>query len=203
MISTGAITGGVITFEIFDGVTWLAVKGFRPESYLSDSAITLVTSTSRAWQFSIAGFTQFRARLSTIIVGAGSISVTTIVSSAPDVSGVTVGIDPSVHPQGPGVSATALRVLEAKPQTGTQTSVASSASDTTVLAANANRIGCTVYNDSTAILYLLLAVGTSTNTNYTVQVAAGGYYEAPYGYAGIIKGLWASATGNARITEIT
>ena len=95
LVSTGTISGGVVTFEVFDGVTWLPIKGFRPDSYLSDSAFTLATGTSRSWQFSIAGFTQFRTRLSTVISGTGSVSVTTIVSSAPDVSGVTVGIDPN------------------------------------------------------------------------------------------------------------
>ena len=79
LVSTGTISGGVVTFEVFDGVTWLPIKGFRPDSYLSDSAFTLATGTSRSWQFSIAGFTQFRTRLSTVISGTGSVSVTTIV----------------------------------------------------------------------------------------------------------------------------
>ncbi|MDE2098062.1 MAG: hypothetical protein KGL39_12485 [Patescibacteria group bacterium] len=85
--------------------------------------------------------------------------------------------------------------------TGTQTSVASSGSDGTILAANAARIGATIYNDSTQILYLLLASGTSSNTNYSVQLVASAYYEVPAFYTGVIKGLWASANGNARVTE--
>jgi hypothetical protein len=32
--------------------------------------------------------------------------------------------------------------------------------------------------------------------------AANGYYEVPFGYVGAIDGIWASANGNARITEI-
>jgi hypothetical protein len=87
--------------------------------------------------------------------------------------------------------------------TGTQSSVSGAASDTTILAANTSRRGATVYNDSTAILYILLANATSSATVFTVKVAAGGYYEAPYGYTGIIKGIWASATGSARVTELT
>lgn len=88
-------------------------------------------------------------------------------------------------------------------QSGAQTSVASSASDVTILASNGGRRGAAVYNDSTAILYLLLATGTSSNSNYTVQVPASGYYEVPAWYAGVIKGIWASANGNARVTEWT
>lgn len=89
-----------------------------------------------------------------------------------------------------------------KGATGTQTSVAGAAADTTILAANTNRQGATVYNDSTAILYLLLANAVSSTSVFTAQIAAGGYYEVPAKYTGIIKGLWASATGNARVTEI-
>lgn len=86
--------------------------------------------------------------------------------------------------------------------TGTQTSVASSASDGTILASNAARLGASIYNDSTAILYLLLASGTSSTSNYSVQLAAnGGYFEVPFNYTGVIKGIWASANGNVRVTE--
>ncbi len=93
----------------------------------------------------------------------------------------------------------------AKSSTGTPSSVASANSDTTILAANANRLGATIYNDSTQILYLLLAVGTSSTTNYSVQVPSQGYFElpGPYLYTGILKGIWAAANGNARVTEWT
>ena len=55
---------------------------------------------------------------------------------------------------------------------GAQTSVASSSSDVTILAANRARKGALIFNDSTQILYLLLATGTSSNSNYSVQVNA-------------------------------
>lgn len=87
--------------------------------------------------------------------------------------------------------------------TGTETNVASSATSVTVLASNASRLGATVYNDSTQILYLLLGSGTASNSNYTLQMAAGSYYEVPFGYTGQLTGIWASANGNARVTELT
>lgn len=87
--------------------------------------------------------------------------------------------------------------------TGTQASVASSATSVTILASNANRLGAAVYNDSTAILYLLLGSGTASNAAYTVQMQAGNYYEVPAFYTGAITGIWASANGNARVTELT
>lgn len=87
--------------------------------------------------------------------------------------------------------------------TGTQTIVASSASSVQIIAADSNfgRIGVAIYNDSSAVLYLLLSATTASATVYTVQMAAGSYYEVPYNYVGVINGIWASANGNARITE--
>lgn len=97
----------------------------------------------------------------------------------------------------------AVKTRPAANTTGTQSNVASSGSDVTILASNANRLGAAVYNDSTQILYLLLANATSSTTVYTVQMATLTYYEVPFGYSGVIKGIWASANGSARVTEIT
>jgi hypothetical protein len=89
--------------------------------------------------------------------------------------------------------------------TATQSSVADTASSTTILASNANRLGATVANDSSAVLYLLLGSGTASATNYTARVVQYAYYETPFGYTGQINGVWASdpGTGGARVTEIT
>lgn len=87
------------------------------------------------------------------------------------------------------------------PETAVTTSVASSASSTTLLAANANRFGATIYNDSTQVLYVKLGA-TASATSFTAKLAAGDYYEVPYDYSGIIDGIWAAADGYARITEV-
>lgn len=85
----------------------------------------------------------------------------------------------------------------------TTTSVAGSASSVTLLAANANRVAYSVYNDSTAILYLLEDnSAAASSSNYTLQVAPGGMWINDE-YTGKVVGIWASATGNARITERT
>lgn len=73
--------------------------------------------------------------------------------------------------------------------------------DTWLLQYNPMRKGATIFNDGSALLYLLLGVGTATSTNYTVAVAGQGYYEVPYSYAGPVRGVWSSATGSARVTE--
>jgi hypothetical protein len=98
-------------------------------------------------------------------------------------------------------------VVLGKAGTGGSSAVGASASPVTVLAANAARIGATIANDSTAICYVLLGAGTVSTSLYTVAMPGNAngvaYYEAPYGFTGIITALWASATGNARVTEIT
>lgn len=65
------------------------------------------------------------------------------------------------------------------------------------------RHGFAIYNDSTAVLYLLLGDGTASATNYTLQVAASGYYEGPWSWDGAVQGIWAAAgAGAARVTEM-
>ena len=90
--------------------------------------------------------------------------------------------------------------------TATLANVAGSASSVTLLAANAERLGATIVNDSTAILYVKFG-SAATTTSYTVMLAGtassiAAYYEVPFGYTGIITGIWASATGSARVTEL-
>lgn len=92
--------------------------------------------------------------------------------------------------------------------TGTQTVVNDTNADTTILASNASRKGAAIWNDSTAVLYLLVASGTSSATNCTLSLAPGAYYELPITeggcYTGVVKGIWASdASGAARVTEWT
>lgn len=95
-------------------------------------------------------------------------------------------------------------VMSVGPASGAQTSVASSATDVTLLASNTSRQGAMIYNDSTAVLYVLLAAGTSSATNYSIQLAANAVLSIrPGEYSGIVKGLWAAANGNARVTEFS
>lgn len=86
----------------------------------------------------------------------------------------------------------------------TNSNVAGTATSTTLSAASSARIGATVYNDSSAILYVLLENGgTASATAFTVKMQPEAYFEVPFGYTGDIIGVWASATGAARISELT
>lgn len=84
------------------------------------------------------------------------------------------------------------------------TSVAAAVADTELRAANASRQHLSVFNDSTANLYLKWGPGASA-TSFTVKLVGGAFYELPQGklgpYTGAVYGYWDSATGSARVTE--
>ncbi|MCC5635650.1 hypothetical protein LC593_07255 [Nostoc sp. CHAB 5844] len=86
--------------------------------------------------------------------------------------------------------------------TATPTSVTSSTTNTTIVAANSNRKGGTIWNNSTAKLYIEFGVTASTSA-FTAVLEAGGYYEIPFNYTGVISGVWASANGSALVRELT
>jgi hypothetical protein len=87
------------------------------------------------------------------------------------------------------------------PQTATPTNVASSASSVTLFAGTAGARERTIFNDSTATLYVKFGATAST-TSYTVAILAGGYFEFPQPcYGGLVDGIWASANGFARVTS--
>lgn len=88
--------------------------------------------------------------------------------------------------------------------TATLSNVSASASNKTLLASNTSRKRIVIYNDSTAILYVKFGA-TASSTSFTYLLNGGETYESPSQptYTGQIDGIWASATGAARITEMT
>lgn len=86
----------------------------------------------------------------------------------------------------------------------TLSSVAAATSSTTLAAGNSSRKAFYVYNDSSSAMYLAFAA-TATTTAYTVKVPANNFFEMPTSpvYTGAISGIWDTATGNARITEMS
>lgn len=91
----------------------------------------------------------------------------------------------------------------ASSSTAVVTSVASSATNVQLLAVNAGRKAFSVYNESTSILYLKLGT-TASAASYSVQIPTNSYYESQnLIYTGEVDGIWASANGSARITELS
>lgn len=85
----------------------------------------------------------------------------------------------------------------------TLTSVPSSATSVSLVAANLQRRKVVIQNTSTAILYVLLGGGTATATTaHSIQLAANAYVIID-GFTGAISGIWAAANGQANITELT
>lgn len=93
---------------------------------------------------------------------------------------------------------------ETQPTTGTQSTVANSTANVTLLSSNTNRRMATVYNDDTAAFLYVRLGATASTTNFTIKMAPGSYYELPYPcYTGQIDAVASANTGNARITELT
>lgn len=87
--------------------------------------------------------------------------------------------------------------------TATLSNVAGSASSVTLLASNTSRKGAIIFNDSSAILYVKFGATASTSS-FTYRVNPYNTLELkPVVYTGVIDGIFASATGNARVTELT
>ena len=80
--------------------------------------------------------------------------------------------------------------------------ITAAVTSTKLFGANGRRRGGTIWNDSTAILYVALNHRADLD-NWTVKLNQDDYYELPAGYLGPVCGVWASATGQARVTELT
>jgi hypothetical protein len=96
------ITGGAITFQIYDGVNYIPIKCARESSYNVDSVASLasIAGQVQGWTVPAAAFPYFRVQLTSAIIGSGTVQIIAIASSAPDVSIVTAGLDPAqaLHP---------------------------------------------------------------------------------------------------------
>lgn len=103
------------------------------------------------------------------------------------------------------ISANTIRVVKGGASTASVTSVNDTAASTQLLAANANRVKYSVFNNSTEILYLKNGLAASL-TDFSVAIpplAQFGYYEDTH-YTGRVDGVWANnAAGAALITEYT
>jgi hypothetical protein len=86
----------------------------------------------------------------------------------------------------------------------TTTSVGDSATAVELLASNSSRIGWSITNDSTAVLYVKFGASASTTSYIARLVQYDRIGQGPLDglYTGSITGIWASdAGGNARCTE--
>ncbi len=93
-------------------------------------------------------------------------------------------------------------VAESTSTTSTPTTVASTTANQIILAANASRKGATIWNNSTANLFIEFGAAATTSA-FTAELSPGGYYEIPFKYTGAISGIWSAVNGNALVREFT
>lgn len=108
---------------------------------------------------------------------------------------------------GAKASSASLAVAPAFAATSTLTNVASSATSVTLLAANNSRKTVIIVNDSTSDLYIAWSSSAASTGNFSFILAGKGGVTPSSAtftgedYSGQVTGIWASANGNARITE--
>ena len=85
------------------------------------------------------------------------------------------------------------------PETGSITSVSASVSAVDLLAAGARR-GAVIANDGAALMYVALGEDASTS-NWSYRLDP--YDSLETAFAGRISAAWSTATGAARVTELT
>ena len=177
----------VLVFEQSDdNVSWGPLLTVRSDTAAAASTFTLgvgVANASLMFDAAVEGVNWVRCRATT----------------APTTNGLTVVIQPGGMAYAPVVTSIAAAPAGV---TGNGASTVTAAADTLLIAANAARKGLAVFNDSTAALYLSMGTTAASLTVFTCKIAAGSYYEVPFGYTGAVRGIWSAATGAARLTEV-
>ena len=125
--------------------------------------------------------------------------------SGGNLAGINTKLPASLGAKAPSAS---LSVTQAFAATSTLANVASSATSVSLLAANNNRKTAIIINDSTSDLYVTLNASDASTTNYSLFLAAKVGNTPSFlaingdDYSGEIRGIWSSANGVARITEV-
>lgn len=87
--------------------------------------------------------------------------------------------------------------------TSTVTRVSSSLTNVVLVAANSNRKGLMLYNDSTADQYVKFGI-TATTTDFTVILTRKAFYEMSFPlYVGQIDVISSSTNGAIQVTELS
>lgn len=91
-----------------------------------------------------------------------------------------------------------------KSGTATRSTVASTTTSTTIIAANSSRKGVTICNQDANALLLDMSAGTASATRYQERLTQGQSIDIAAGYTGAVTGVWeADGTGQADVVEFT
>ena len=82
--------------------------------------------------------------------------------------------------------------------------IAAVITSTLLLAANASRMGFSITNTASKILYIDYD-GAASNADYAIAIPSGGYFEPPVNFTGAIYGVWSAvdAGKGALVREFT
>ena len=183
-ISVGVGADGVTRFLNVDSVGSLKITG---SVGLATASLPVVVVA----QPNITGSVNVTNTVLTVTGTVGSAGGTYLISGL-----TSAGVQSIVRVDASG----SLHVQQALVTGSTVSSVNGSASAVNVLAGNSARRWASIHNDSPAILFLKFGTGAS-NTSYTVRMVAQAYYEVER-YNGVITGIWQTATGSAKVTEL-
>ena len=73
-------------------------------------------------------------------------------------------------------------------------SIGASKISVSLLTANPNRKGASIWNESDFNLYIECGKVASASA-FCAKITPGSYYELPYGYTGILSGIWVAEEG--------
>lgn len=205
MSNTSTMTAGVLTFEVSpDGTTWFPIALARIDSYTVETTYTLNAVTNRAWSTSVDGFTNFRVRLSTVITGTGTatVSITPQTFAIEPIVSVGQATAANLNATVTGTITSVTSITNAV-NIGTKTTggatpftliSAATTNATSVKASAGTLYGIYAYNNGAATAYLKLynkatapTVGTDTAV-MTFMLPAGGGSNIPIPAQGIAFG---------------
>ena len=130
-------------------------------------------------------------------------STTVTVSSMPAISGsVTLGASTAqIGSVTASISGT-VNVSAVQGSTVNQSNFTSTTDSTSLCSANSNRKVLTIYNEGAGTLYVSAGT-TCTSGSYQVKLAAGEYWEAPANQTAVAHTAVFSASGTARVTQVS
>lgn len=220
---TGTHTGALSAQITTDGTNWITPTNAVFKNMVTGAnSATIPSASVGIWQIEVIGHAKFRLSALAAVTGTATIALraaanTSQVSVAggataanqttgnTSLAGIDTKLPASLGAKAPSAS---LSVTQAFAATSTLANVASSATSVTLLAANNNRKTAIIINDSTSDLYVTLNASAASTTNYSLflvaKVGNTPSFLAINGddYSGEIRGIWSSANGFARITEV-
>lgn len=192
----------------------------RIKAVISSSALPTGAATEATSAAILAAVDQLEGYLDAVegLITTGNATAVSILAAVDQIEGYVDGIEGLITSGNASLASilTSVDGLEAlltttnslignqlRASTSTLSSVAASASSVQLLAANANRVGVTIFNDSTTNMFVKEGT-TASLTSFSYRIAPFGHLELPTPcYSGRVDAIWLSATGSARITERT